>query len=216
VGNNTVARAIIADGSLLQGTGFIDSSGIGAGSSGTFIDVQAGGTVRPGTASATGILNIGGQRGPDFLQGYITFREDSILSFRLNGTTAGTDHDQLNLLGGVLTDQGVILDIDVGYTYTSSDLVFLARSALPLDGLGGYSDGETIDLFSGTDFWGTAKIAYFADFDTNSFTGGTDLALYDFAVIPEPATVAAILGALALGLAFWRRTRARARVMTDS
>jgi len=55
------------------------------------------------------------------------------------------------------------------------------------------------------------------NYGVNDALGGDFGGMGDFAIvaIPEPATMAAILGALALGLAFWRRTRAGARVMTD-
>ena len=81
------------------------------------------------------------------------------------------------------------------------------QTIVSVDGMGGYIDGEMIDLYSGTDLWGTANISYFGDFESNTATGGTDMVLYNFSAIPEPATAGALFGFLSLVSVIVRRRR---------
>lgn len=62
-------------------------------------------------------------------------------------------------------------------------------------------EGDTI-TYNGINF----KITYQADFDSNAFTGGNDMALQALS-IPEPATAAALLAACAMVLVCSRRRR---------
>jgi len=75
--------------------------------------------------------------------------------------------------------------------------------------VGGFSGGtytliEELDFLFGS--MGSNLTGTIDGFEAELFLDGDDLML---TVVPEPATVAAILGALALGLAFWRRRAAR-------
>lgn len=202
----------IVDQALLQGTGTVRVEDDDTGSR---VRVLAGGTVRAGTETATGILNIGSTT----VQGRLEMQEDSIMSFRLNGTTAGMDHDQVRFGLGpdgnsplVVDPDSVILELELSHFYNPSDVVFLVRNDLPIplasdNFFKGLGHGDTVTFTEGPLAGSTALISYQADFDTSSTTGGLDIALYDFAVIPEPATVGMILGTAVLLGAVWIRRR---------
>ena len=94
----------------LQGTGTINSS------------TQYGepiynyGTVTPGTASVTGILNTNN----------IDFGSGGNFNVLLNGTTAGTDYAQLDVTGSVSLDGN--LNVSLGYTPTVGDTYMIVRN----------------------------------------------------------------------------------------
>jgi hypothetical protein len=162
-----------------------------------------GGVVRPGFENTTGILKVGDAT----RLGRLELEAGAIMQFRLNGTTAGTDYDQLHLGagGGILIagEDSVELGLELGYMYDSQDLVFLIRNDLPSpfefkffqDLL---QDGDMVNLIGDGGLSGTALISYSGDYATQASSGGNDFVLYDFAVIPEPEMMGAILGAFAL------------------
>lgn len=82
------------------------------------IAVAAGGTVAPGTPSATGVLTSAGN---------VAFGPGSTFAVRLDGPVAGPGHDQLSVQGGVTLDTSGVLPklvvsagtaVPVGQTFT--------------------------------------------------------------------------------------------------
>ncbi len=128
---------------------------------------------------------------------------EGTLILDLNGTTAGTAYDQINVTGSVILSG--TLAATVGYTPVNGDLLFILLN----DGtdaitttFSGLAQGGTVS-FSGLDW----KISYNADSTANTFTGtlnGNDIALM---AIPEP-NVAALLGGLGTLLLLRRRRTA--------
>lgn len=201
----------IASGSSLEGYGVISEDNSTATNQGR-VRMLNGSTLSVGLDGDPGLLQLGSG---DF-GGNVSFATGSTIHFALKGTTPGTGYSQISVTGarsGIDTSDGDIdLSLELGYLYAPGDLVFLIVHDDNVTDLAGFNfftgldDGDTLN-FTGGPFTGTARISYFGDFDANTVTGGFDVVLYDFAVIPEPSTVAAILGALALGLVAWRRAR---------
>ena len=155
----------------------------GSGSVGA-LTIDAGGTLAPG--NSPGILNTG------------NYNQAGTLSLELNGTTAGTGYDQVNVAGSV-TLSG-ILAATVGYTPVNGQLLFILLN----DGVdaitgtfSGLAQGATV-TFDGYDW----QISYTANSTGNTFTGGNDVALM---AVPEP-NVAALFGGLGI-VALLRRRR---------
>lgn len=65
---------------------------------------------------------------------------------------------------------------------------------------------ENVDSYAGDVLTAGQTTGFINGFEAELFLDGNNLML---TVIPEPGTVAAILGALALGLAGWRRRQSR-------
>ncbi len=113
-GNNTYAGGttiskgtLLIDGTQASGTVTVKSGGT-LGGLGTFgaLSVLSGGIVLPGTStSSTGILNSGN----------VTFASGSSFHVALNGTTAGSGYDQLNVTGTVSLG-GSTLNVSLGFT----------------------------------------------------------------------------------------------------
>lgn len=172
-GNISTSATTVKTGATLGGSGTVGA-----------LTIETGGTLAPG--NSPGILNVSGN--------YI---QSGLLSLELNGTTAGSGYDQVNVTGSV-TLSGA-LSATVGYTPVNGNLLFILLN----DGTDaisgtftGLAQGSTV-TYSGSDW----QISYTADSGTNSFTGGNDIALK---AIPEPG--AALLGGLGL-LALLRRRR---------
>lgn len=175
----TAGNLIVGDGTsgsaanstfTISGTGTLSGSGtIGA------LTVSTGGTVAPG--NSPGVLSSG-----DFALTGGTYLAE------LNGTAAGTEYDQLAVTGTV--DLGGTLSLSLGYTPMEDDLFFLILNDGTDEVTGTFTGLAENSVFSqgGSSF----RITYGADSDSNSFTGGNDVALI---VVPEPsAALLALLG----------------------
>ncbi|HEX3150826.1 MAG TPA: putative Ig domain-containing protein, partial [Gemmataceae bacterium] len=90
--------------------GMLDGSKLNA------LTVNKGGTLAPG-ATATQILNAGN----------VTFSAGSTLDVTLNGTTAGTGYDQLNVTGKVVLT-GSTMHVNLGFTPTVGDAFTLIQN----------------------------------------------------------------------------------------
>ena len=111
----------IQSGATLAGTGTVNPT----------LFVFSGATVAPGDIGITGILDTGNA----------SFVTGSTFHVRLDGPTAGTGYDQLNVTGTVnldaLTTGGATLDLDmmttpaIGDTFTSSTTTAATRSWAP-------------------------------------------------------------------------------------
>jgi autotransporter-associated beta strand protein len=178
VGDGTSGSA--ADSAFtVSGSGSIAGSGtIGA------LTVSTGGTVAPGNSPGT--LSTS-----DF------FLDGGTLLAELNGTSAGSQYDQIQVTGTVSLDG--LLSLSLGYIPAENDIFFLILNN-GIDAVTGTFTGladNSIFSQDGSSF----QISYQADSTTNSLTGGNDVALI---AIPEPS--AALLGGLSL-LALLRRRR---------
>jgi autotransporter-associated beta strand protein len=145
-----VAGLLIVDGNQ-SGTNVVLSGGSLMGH-GTVGGVTASGsTLSPGDPEATNILTSAGSVGLD---------SASIFSVRLNGTTAGTTYDQLNVAGAVNLDSdggaGSTLAVSVGYAAQVGDTFTILTATGGITGtFAGLDEGAT---FSQGDF--TFQITY--------------------------------------------------------
>jgi autotransporter-associated beta strand protein len=154
------------------------------------LTIQSGGTHAPG--NSPGIQAVG------------NYTMGGTLSMELNGLTAGTQHDRVDVTGTVnLTGTLSLSSIPMSFSAVNDDLIFilLNNGTDAITGtFAGLANGATVGNFGGKNF----IISYFANGDSAgspSFIGGNDIALM---AIPEPST--ALLGALGL-LALLRRRR---------
>jgi autotransporter-associated beta strand protein len=196
-GTNTYAGAtavnvgtLIVNGSLAD-TALAIANGATLGGSGTIggpTTFNSGSHLAPGNSPGTLTFTNG-----------LTLTQGAILDFQL-----GTTSDLIRVSGGTLTGPGVV----GGVTINLSDA----------GGFGSVAEGTpfTVINFSGAS---TASFAttYFtlgtvipgtnaADY-VFGLSGSTLTLTYGVSAIPEPSTYAALFGALALGLAAWRRRK---------
>jgi len=183
------AGTLIIDGNISTSSLTTVNENATIGGSGTVgaVTVLSGGFINPGNSS--GKLNVAGN--------YI---QAGLYTAEINGLTAGTEHDQIDVTGTVDITGGSLLTLFTG-SYVENDLVFILLN----DGTDaitgtftGLAQGATVTSYGGFDW----IISYSADSTSSSFTGGNDIALM---AIPEPA--AALLGGLGL-LCLLRRRRA--------
>lgn len=170
----------IAGGSTLGGSGSI---GVGDNS----ITLASGSFLAPGGLATPGTLNISmTASGTMDLSAIAEFGTDNFI-FRL-----GSASDSVAVTGGT---------VNFGFDFLGwDDFDFILGSGF---GPGTYTlFSSNGGLFGGLDADATEGVLNgfdsFLTLDANALT---------LTVIPEPATVAGILGALALGLALWRRKR---------
>ena len=123
-----------------------------------------GGTINPGLAPGTfGTLSLGG----------ITFNNGTLVADLSNATT----YDRLAISNTITLGSGVAtLSLTTGYTASPSDLFFLVKTtndSTPVSGtFAGLPEGQTFTLNAQT-----YRVTYQAEADTNSFTGGNDIAI---------------------------------------
>ena len=190
VGTTTVsAGTLIINGNISTSTLTTVETGATIAGSGTTgaLTVNAGAFINPG--NSPGILNTG------------DYSQEGTLIAEINGITAGTQHDQLNVTGSVTLSGALSLDtLNAGIDYVLNDVIFLILND-DTDAIVGrfsnYTEGANVGSFGGFDW----VISYQADYDNNSFFNGNDVALM---AIPEPS--AALLGGLS-ALALLRRRR---------
>ncbi len=173
---------------------------IGNGTTGP-IRVENGGTLAPGDALGhTSILSAGDPQ--NNFPGDLTFvGPGAKLAIEIGGLTPGGDgttgYDLLNINGRViLNGAGLQLASLGGFTVSANQVFFIVNNDGSDPVSGTFAQGASV-VFGGQ----TLMISYEADFDSNSFTGGNDIAV---ALVPEPAG-AAFVAVAALGLAARRR-----------
>jgi autotransporter-associated beta strand protein len=175
-GINTYTGATNVNGGTLIVNGDISTSSLTTVASGATI--SGSGTVGALTVSTGGFINPGNSPGTLDVDG--DYSQLGLYTAEINGLTAGTQHDQINVSGTVNITGGSLATM---FTGTFS----------------GLAQGATVTSYGGFDW----QISYIADSTGNSFTGGNDIALM---AIPEPS--AALLGGLGIMLALLRRRRA--------
>ncbi|WP_160020173.1 Ig-like domain-containing protein [Pseudomonas sp. 8O] len=111
-GTTTVsAGTLVVDGSTSSATTVASGSTLaGSGTLGGDVEVQNGGILAPGGAGV-GILTVNGNLTLDF---------GSTLALNINGTSAGTGHDQI-VVNGVVDVSGATLAVNHGYAASSGD-----------------------------------------------------------------------------------------------
>ncbi len=144
--NGTVTGPVtVNSGAVLGGTGTVTGT----------VQADGGGTLAPGAGS--GILNTGG----------VTFSSGSAFDVELNGLTAGSGYDQLNVTGTVALFDGN-LNVTLGYAPADGDSFTIIDNdaADPVTGLGTFQAGGA-SIPSGSSFWADGNRFVI------SYTGGT-------------------------------------------
>jgi len=162
---------------LTQSVSFSGTGGklSGIGTINSAVSVTSGNTISPGSA-------VSSFNGPGILStGALSLA--GTLAIDINGITAGTNYDQVNVTGTVTLVSGNSITMSLGFTPAQGTNFFLIKN----DGsdaivglLNGYAQGAVFSLAGQS--W---EISYTGDSGTNSITGGNDLVIQ---AVPEPAT----------------------------
>jgi hypothetical protein len=173
---STSVLTTVSAGGTLGGTGRVGA-----------LVVESSGTLAPG--NSPGILTAGDT----------TLQNGSNFDIQIQGGTAGTGYDQLQV-NGTVSLAGLLSVTTTAFTPTDGSLFFII-----------VNDGEDAvsGVFSNAQVNGATyllgsrefKISYFGDSLTSSFTGGNDVVLQ---AIPEPSA-ALLVGLFGLATIFRRR-----------
>ncbi len=183
-GTFTNTGTLDVTGSFSAGGGLVAAGTLGGiGTFGSLTTLASGGTIAPGNSPGTLTFSAG-----------LTLQAGSVLDFQL-----GTTSDRIVVSGGLLTGPTT------------------GKVTLNLSNSGGFFAGA-YTLINYATASGTAS------FDATDFSLGSTIPGFSYGLalsgntlqltasaIPEPSTYAAILGAVVLGLAWWRRGGRRAR-----
>ena len=190
-GTNVSGGALLANNASgsATGTGSVTVTGAGTllGGNGTItgaVSMASGTILSPGattTSGSTAILNTGA----------LTLNSGSNFTVDLNGTTAGTGYDQVQVTGAVnISGSNLVVNPAAGLTVGNKFFILLNDASDPISGT--FSQGATIIVGSDT---------FAINYLDNGNGGGNDISLTLISVIPEPATwVGAVL---ALGVLGW-------------
>jgi uncharacterized repeat protein (TIGR01451 family) len=145
VNGSIVSPVTVNSGGTLGGTGTINNT----------VTVNSGGTLSPGTSPA--ILNMGS----------VTLTSGSTLTIELNGTTVGTQYDQVNVTGTVSLG-GATLNVVLGFVPSAGQVFTIINNDLA-DAVTGMFAG----LAEGTTFTAGGhqfKISYVGGTNSNDVT----------------------------------------------
>ncbi|WP_420403915.1 DUF4347 domain-containing protein [Nisaea sp.] len=180
-GTTTVSSGSLSVNGAINGGGAVTvSSGATLGGSGSIsggVTVSSGGTLAPGNSPGT------------LSTGNLTLSSGSTGRFEINGTTAGTEYDQIDVTGSVDVT-GATLATSVGFTSSTGDLFTLIANdgADAVTGtFSGLAEGATFN--SGGRIY---KISYAGD-------TGNDVTLTDVGAVP-PSPAEAIVGTAEIDL----------------
>ncbi len=228
-GSLVVSGSLSGSSPVLVGDSANSTTSAILGGGGTVGNVTVGASL--GNTGATLMPHLGSTStatGTTFHAGTVTFANSSAhLSLLLGRTSAfsgsagdggagGDVSDHLST-GGPLTLNGADLQLSLlttAYTPVNGDVFFLTiNGGVPINGTFSSLNGVATDLSEGATLSTFAlgsqayQITYLANYATNSFTGGHDIAL--LAVVPEPGTLVSLFGGLGclLGAQRFRRTR---------
>jgi autotransporter-associated beta strand protein len=194
-GTNTYTGATLVSAGTLLVNGSISTS---------ITTVQSGATL--GGTGTVGVVtvNSGAFHTPGNSPGIQptgNYSNAGTLGIEINGTTVGTDYDQVNTTGTVSLSG--LLSITMGYTPAANQLFFIlandSNDAITGTFSNAATNGNTYTL-GGQQF----QISYFGNQTSpgiGTFTGGNDVVLM---AIPEP-NVAALIGGLGMILLLRRR-----------
>lgn len=190
---NVTGGTLVVDGNISTSSLTTIGNGVGAAT------LQGIGTTGALTISANAFHNPGNSAG---IMNTGNYTMAGTLTAEINGLTAGSLHDQVNV-GGTVSLSGNLVAAFGGGTYANGNLIFILLN----DGTDavsgtftGLAQGATVTNYGGFDW----QISYTGNSAGNSFTGGNDVVLMAVNAIPEPA--AAILGSLGM-LVLLRRRR---------
>jgi fibronectin-binding autotransporter adhesin len=188
-GTNTYAGNTSINAGTLNLTGSIASSAltnIAAGATltgpGSLGDLMLAGTYAPGASPA--LISLG-----DFTMG-----GTGLLQMEIGGLVRGTGYDALDI-NGVFATGGTL---DVAFINGFTPAAAATFNLFDFTSLAGTFGTVNLPVLTGGYTW-----------DTTALYSDGELKIIASA-IPEPSTYAALAGLGALGLAFWRRRRARA------
>ncbi|PYQ67998.1 MAG: hypothetical protein DMF54_02265, partial [Acidobacteria bacterium] len=88
--------------------------------------------IAPGTSTATGVLHSTGDG---------QFAQDAVLRVRLNGTTVGSQYDQLSI-DGAMQLMGTNLQVDLGFTPAVGDSFAILQATGGITGTFAYTEGQ--------------------------------------------------------------------------
>ncbi len=168
-GTTTVSNGTLLVNGSLGDTAVTVASGATLGGSGTV-----------GTSAVLNMLTVNGMLAPGTSPGTLTITDNldlnGSLSMELNGTTAGTGHDQVVVNGAVdITGSNLTASFNT-FTPVEGDLLFIAVNdgADAIAGtFTGLSQNAIVANYGGFDW----KISYNANSSGGTFTGGNDIAL---------------------------------------
>ncbi len=188
VASGTITNATTVNGGTLSGTGTV----------GGLVTVNTGGTLTPGQ-SGTGFL---------LLNNGLTLNSGGHLALTLAGTSFGTQYPGVGITGGAIT-LGGDLQLTLGYTPAVGDIFFLVVNQAGSTINGTFSNA--VDQGNGTGLITAGGdqflVSYSANYASDSFTGGQDIALQVMSVVPEPSTWTALLGGATMLLGLRRRRK---------
>lgn len=199
--NNSYTGATVVNDGTLVVNGNISTSSMTTAQSGAA--VSGSGTVGSLTINSGAFLNPGNSPGSLNVDG--DYNQAGTLTIEITGLIAGTQHDQVNVdlttgdMDGSVTLSGSLVTAFSGGSYANGNLLFilLNDASDAINGtFAGLAQNDIVTNYGGFDW----RISYSADSDTNSFTGGNDIALI---AVPEPR--AALLGGVGLVMLLRRR-----------
>ncbi len=172
---SAIGGLTLSSGQLLRGNGTVTGG----------LTVQSGGTLSPG--SSPGFLNVSGG---------LTLTGGATFQVELNGTTAGSQYDQLVVTSGGIALGNGTLSVALGFTPVLGD-VFTIISNAPNSAISG--------TFAGLTEGGSFNVGATQFQITYLGNGGNDVVL---TVVPEPSTAALCgFGLVAMMIALRRRGR---------
>jgi autotransporter-associated beta strand protein len=189
------------------------------------VTVNNGGTLAgSGTISRTvsvasgGALAPGNSPGKLTIDGNLTLAAGSSFTVELNGTSLGSSYDNVTINGTARTvtlTNAVLTATTTSNTLLSTDKLFVmilsdAASSFGGTTFAGIAQNGTVFInpIGGAQYY-SAQVSYTGDFGTGAIIGGNDLVLYNFAAVPEPATIA-LMGVIGVGAGggwYYRRRR---------
>jgi autotransporter-associated beta strand protein len=210
-GANTYAgNTVVSAGTLLvanatgSGTGFGSvtvNNGAAFGGTGIVggpVTVNTGATLVVGTGTAPGTLTH---------HAATTLTTGSTFQGVINGAAAGSGYSQLVVQsGGSLSLGSATLNLTLNYTPGNTDLLFIVNNQNASGGLTGQFSGLAQNGLYTFPNGTTAHISYQGNVTGNSFTGGNDVVLSNFAPVPEPAGLG-LVAVGTVGVVVWRRRR---------
>jgi hypothetical protein len=190
-GNNSAATGTITanGGSVQLADGTVLGGNLSLGSNDTSFQATQGGTA----AAQTNSPNMFGDSEEATIMGNLTMDDGGIVEFDIDGPDPETGYDQA-IVDQNITIADADLDLVMGdYTPTYGEPFFIIdnKGSSPISGQFTNAPEGSIITSYGKSF----MVTYDADADTDSPTGGNDVALIS---VPEPINISVLMGAVLL------------------